>query len=90
MDTDDLTEMAWGVIVSASRVSDTLKADLGSMASRFRTEDEWLGGVRAHLVDIFEPIFPRPATRRSRRPPRIRWAAKRNCLFSERVSGRRY
>lgn len=54
MDTDDLTEMAWRIIVSASRVSDTLKAELGSMASRFRTEDEWLRGVRAHLVDIFE------------------------------------
>jgi hypothetical protein len=54
MDTDDLTEMAWGVIVNASQVSDTLKAELGSMASRFKTEDEWLRGVRAHLVDIFE------------------------------------
>jgi hypothetical protein len=54
MDTDDLTEMAWGVIASASQVSDTLKAELGSMASRFRSEDEWLRGVRAHLVDIFE------------------------------------
>lgn len=54
MDTDDLTEMAWGVIVSASQVSDTLKAELGAMASRFRAEDEWLRGVRAHLVDIFE------------------------------------
>jgi hypothetical protein len=54
MDTDDLTEMAWGVIVSASQVSDTLKAELGSKASRFRTEDEWLQGIRAHLVEIVE------------------------------------
>lgn len=54
MDTDDLTEMAWGVIISASRVSDTLKAELGVMAIRFKTEDEWLRGVRAHLVAIFE------------------------------------
>jgi sirohydrochlorin ferrochelatase len=52
MDTDDLTEMAWGIIVSASHVSDTLKAELGAMASRFKTEDEWLRGVRAHLVEI--------------------------------------
>jgi hypothetical protein len=36
MDTDDLTEMAWGVIVSASQVSDILKAELGAMASRFK------------------------------------------------------
>ncbi|MFU8832486.1 MAG: hypothetical protein ACNA7J_10055 [Wenzhouxiangella sp.] len=54
METDDLTEMAWDVIVSASRVSDTLKTELGAMASRFRTEDEWLRGLRAHLVEIFE------------------------------------
>jgi len=54
MDTDDLTEMAWGAIVSASQVSDTLKAELGAMASRFKTEDGWLRGVRAHLVEIFE------------------------------------
>lgn len=59
MDTDDLTELAWGVIVSASQVSDTLKAGLGSMASHFRTEDEWLRVVRAHLVDIFDtPSVP--------------------------------
>jgi hypothetical protein len=54
MDTDDLTEMAWGVIVGAAHVSDTLKAELGAMASRFKTEDEWLRAVRAHLVGIFE------------------------------------
>ncbi len=54
MDTDDLTEMAWGIIVRASQVSDTLKAELGAMGSRFKTEDEWLRGVRAHLVEIFE------------------------------------
>ncbi|WP_028320626.1 hypothetical protein [Desulfatiglans anilini] len=54
MDTEDLTEMAWGVIFSASQVSDTLKAELGAMASRFKTEDEWLRGVCAHLGEIFE------------------------------------
>ncbi len=54
MDTDDLTEMAWGVIVRAAQVSDTLKAELGAMASRFKTEDEWLRGVRAHLEEILE------------------------------------
>lgn len=54
MDTDDLTEMAWGIIVSAACVSDTLKAELGAMASRFKTEDEWLRGVRVHLLEICE------------------------------------
>ncbi len=52
MDTDDLTEMAWDVIVRAARVSDTLKAELGAMAGRFQSEDEWLCGVRAHLKAI--------------------------------------
>ena len=54
MDTDDLTEMAWDVIVRAAHVSDTLKAELGAMASRYRTEEEWLRGIRAHLVEIGE------------------------------------
>ena len=52
MDTDDLTEMAWDVIVRAARVSNTLKAELGAMASQFQSEDEWLQGVRAHLKEI--------------------------------------
>lgn len=54
MDTDDLTEMAWNVIVRAARVSDTLKAELGAMACRcrFQSEDKWLQGVRAHLKEL--------------------------------------
>jgi hypothetical protein len=52
MDTDDLTEMAWDIIVCAARVSDTLKAELGSMASQYRSEDEWLHGIRDHLKKI--------------------------------------
>ena len=52
MDTDDLTELAWDVIVRAARVSDTLKAELGAMASRFKAEDEWLQAVKAHLKSI--------------------------------------
>lgn len=54
MDTDDLTEMAWNVIVRAARVSDTLKSELGAMARQFKSEDEWLRGVRAHLEEITE------------------------------------
>jgi hypothetical protein len=46
--------MAWDVIVRAARVSDTLKAELGATARQFQSEDEWLRGVRAHLVEIFE------------------------------------
>lgn len=52
MDPNDLTEMAWDVIVRAARVSNTLKAELGAMARQFHSEDEWLQGVRAHLEEI--------------------------------------
>lgn len=52
MDTDDLTEMAWDVIIRAARVSDTLKAELGTMARQFQSEGEWLQGVHAHLKEI--------------------------------------
>jgi hypothetical protein len=54
MDTDDLTEMAWDVIVRAALVSDTLKAELGALARQFKSEDEWLRGVQAHLEEIIE------------------------------------
>jgi hypothetical protein len=42
VDTDELTEMAWDVIVRVACVSDTLKAELGAMARQFQSEDEWL------------------------------------------------
>ena len=54
MDTDDLSALAWGIIAGAALVSNTLKAELGAMASAFRGEDEWLRAVRDHLVRIVE------------------------------------
>ena len=52
MDTHDFSEMAYGIIVSAAQVSDTLKADLGFRAARYKTEDDWLRGVRNFLDAI--------------------------------------
>jgi hypothetical protein len=49
MDTDYFSEMAYGIIVRAARVSDPLKADLGSRAARYKTEDDWLRGIREFL-----------------------------------------
>jgi hypothetical protein len=49
MDTDYFSEMAYGIIVRAALVSDTLKADLGSRAARYETEDDWLRGVRKFM-----------------------------------------
>jgi len=54
MDTDDFSEMAWGIIVRAGRVSDTLKVELGALSRKYRSEDDWLRGVREHLEEIVE------------------------------------
>ncbi len=52
MDTDDFSDKAYGIIVAAAMVSDTLKAELGALSSRYKTEDEWLRGVRKKLKNI--------------------------------------
>ena len=52
MDTDDLTEMAYDIIVRAAQVSDTLKAGLGARSFRYDSEDEWLRGVLEFLQMI--------------------------------------
>jgi hypothetical protein len=39
MDTDDLTEMAYGIIQIAADRNDFLKSDIGVMASNYRDED---------------------------------------------------
>lgn len=54
MDTDDLSEMAWEIIVRAAQVSDTLKADLGARSDRYGNEDDWLRGVLEFLQRIVE------------------------------------
>jgi hypothetical protein len=52
MDTDDFSNKAYAIIVQAARVSDTLKAELGAMSSRYRNEDDWLRGAEKHLRGI--------------------------------------
>ncbi|MEJ2110483.1 MAG: hypothetical protein P8Z37_11345 [Acidobacteriota bacterium] len=52
MDTDDFSEMAYDIIVRAARTSDTLKAELGALSSRYKSENEWLRGVSKHLKKI--------------------------------------
>ena len=54
MDTDDLTDMAWDVIVRAAHFSNTLKVELGAMSRQFQNENEWLLGVREHLGKFTE------------------------------------
>lgn len=52
MDTDDFSESAYAIIVQAARVSDTLKAELGTMSSQYSDEDEWLRSAENHLRGI--------------------------------------
>ena len=52
MDTDDFSGRAYAIIVQAARVSDTLKAELGTMSSRYSNEDDWLRGAGKHLRGI--------------------------------------
>ncbi|WP_303720372.1 hypothetical protein [Malonomonas rubra] len=52
MDTDDFSDRAYAIIVQAARVSDTLKAELGAMSSRYSDEDDWLRCLQKHLRSI--------------------------------------
>jgi hypothetical protein len=52
VDTDDLSPMAYDVILQAADLLDVLKAQLGASASGVKTEDDFLRGVRTHLRGI--------------------------------------
>jgi hypothetical protein len=52
MDTDELSEMAYDIIVQAAQISDTLKAELGTLSGNYNKEDNWLQGVLGHLKKI--------------------------------------
>ncbi|MDX8406900.1 MAG: hypothetical protein R8L58_00785 [Mariprofundaceae bacterium] len=54
MDTDDLSIMAYRVIVHSARGSDTLKAELGALSRNYKNEDDWLRGALDHLQEIAE------------------------------------
>ncbi len=52
MDTDDFSDRAYAIIAQAAQVSDTLKAELGAMSSRYSNEDDWLRDAEKHLRGI--------------------------------------
>ena len=54
MDTDDLSEKAYSIIVHAARVCDTLKAELGALSLECENEVTWLRGVQNSLLKIAE------------------------------------
>ena len=54
MDTDQLTEMAYEIIRLAGEASGCLRAEIGAACSEFRSEDDYLHAVLAHVRSIEE------------------------------------
>ena len=54
MDTDDLSDKAYSIIVHAARVCDTLKAELGALSLGCENEVAWLHRVGNRLRKIVE------------------------------------
>ena len=52
MDTDDLSTMAYEVIIRAGDVLDCLRSEIGALAANAKTEDEFLDEVRKLLSSI--------------------------------------
>lgn len=52
MDTDDLSKMAYALIVRAAKVCDTLKAELGALNRDCSNEEEWLRSVQKCCQEI--------------------------------------
>ena len=50
MDTDDLTPMAYEIIIKADSILDVLKTEIGASCSKYDTEDSFLNGT-LQLVD---------------------------------------
>mgnify|MGYP007089313143 CR=1 FL=1 len=52
MDTDDLSDKAYGIIVHAAMACDTLKTELGALSCDCKNEETWLEKVQARLNAI--------------------------------------
>jgi hypothetical protein len=52
VDTDDLSDKAYSIIVNAAQVCDTLKAELGALSYDCDNEGAWLEKVQTHLEKI--------------------------------------
>jgi len=52
MDTDDLSDKAYGIIVHAAQECDTLKTELGALSYDCENEDAWLVKVQTRLGKI--------------------------------------
>ncbi len=54
MDTDYLTPMAYDCIRLADDATDVLKSEIGAACSDYRSEDAYLQGIRAVVMEIEE------------------------------------
>jgi hypothetical protein len=52
VDTDDLSDKAYEIIVHAARVCDTLKTELGALSYQCENEGAWLERVQTRLNEI--------------------------------------
>jgi hypothetical protein len=52
VDTDDLSDKAYGIIVHAAQQCDTLKTELGALSYDCENENAWLEKVQARLNAI--------------------------------------
>jgi hypothetical protein len=52
MDTDYLTPMAYDCIRIADDATDVLKSELGAACSQYRSEDAYLAGILADVIEI--------------------------------------
>jgi len=52
MDTDQLTQMAYGCLRLAAHASDCLKTEIGAACSEFPDEDQYLEGMLEYVTEI--------------------------------------
>lgn len=54
MDTNDLTEKAYEILIIAESINHTITVHIGAMCGRYRTEDEFLKGVIRLIREIMD------------------------------------
>ncbi len=54
MDTGDLTDMAYDVLIIANGITDCLKTELGVLSAKYKNEDEYLNGILKFINRIKE------------------------------------
>ena len=54
MDTGDLTDMAYNVLIMANNITDCLKTELGVLSAKYKNEDEYLNGILNFINKIKE------------------------------------